>query len=141
LKILRLSLIFMLLLMAACSRGPENREEDVVAVRKLMQARAEAIANKDIDAYARLIHPEYNDGRNTREMVIEDMRHAFATYDSIAFSYQKAPVELKMNTARVVQRIMYRVNGDKTLHDHEVLILRKSDGRWMISGGITTGLF
>ncbi len=126
---------------AGCDRSPASREDDIIAVRKVMEQRAQAIANKDIEAYANLIHPEYNDGRNTRDMVIADMQQAFNTYSSIELTYQKAPVELQMNTARVIQRLIYRVDGDKRIHDHEVLILRKTDGRWMISGGVTTGLF
>ena len=35
----------------------------------------------------------------------------FARYENILFTAQKAPVETKMNSARVVQRIVYEAKG------------------------------
>jgi len=131
-----------LVLLMGCSKGDAPRPDDVAAVRAIMEQRAQAIANKDIGAFERLLHDEYNDGRNTKSAIVEDMTEVFNRYQSLHLNYQKAPVELKMNTARVVQRLEYQVNdGERTVHDHEHLMLRKTpDGAWKISGGIKVGL-
>lgn len=126
----------------ACSKGDAPRPDDVAAVRALMEQRAQAIANKDIEAFRQLIHDEYNDGRNSKDDIVMYMEEVFAKYDKISLDYQKAPVELKMNTARVVQRLVYDINdGENKVHDHEHLILRKSNGVWQMFGGIKIGLF
>ncbi|MDH5300004.1 MAG: nuclear transport factor 2 family protein [Gammaproteobacteria bacterium] len=106
-----------------------------------MELRAQAMASKDIAAFEQLLHEEYNDGPNTKADILEYMREVFARYDQIAMKYQKAPVELKMNTARVVQRLEFKVNQEtQIIHDHELLMLRKSNGVWQISGGIKLGV-
>jgi hypothetical protein len=130
-----------LLALAGCSREPDKREDDVAAVRAVMELRAQAIANKDIAAYEALFHPEYNDGRHSREEVIGSMNAAFENYDAMIFHYPKTTVELKMNTARIIQRIRYEFGeGIKDAHDHEHLMMRFSDGKWSISGGVSVGI-
>ena len=130
-----------LLSLAGCSREPDQRDDDVAAVRAVMELRAQAIANKDIKAYEAVFHPAYNDGRHSREDVIASMNEAFNKYDAIVFHYPKTTVELKMNTARIIQRIRYEFGeGIKDAHDHEHLMMRFSDGQWLISGGVAVGI-
>jgi hypothetical protein len=126
--------------LTACNTGAPN-PEDVIDVRKTLSQRAKAIKEKNIDAYREVFMPEYFDGNYRREDLVNEMAALFAKYESIEFIAQKAPVETKMNSARVVQRIVYEFKGgDKPVHGREILQLRRIDGKWYISGGVYTGL-
>jgi len=127
--------------LAGCGRQEQSREQDLVEVRKVLEIRDKAIETADMALYRSVIYPEYFDGGATLEQILSEMEDAFAMGKKIEFTYQKSPVEFKMNTARVVQRIIYRIEGrEKASHGHERLILRKIEGKWIISGGIQTGL-
>ena len=131
--------ILAVFLVACTTTGVD--EEDVVAVRKVLAERADAIAAKDINRYRALFLPDYFDGKSSLEDVVSEMDQAFKAYDSIKLTMQKSPVDLKMNSARVIQRIVYDVaGGEKPLHGHETLLLRRVDGEWKISGGVQLGL-
>ena len=115
--------------------------EDVIDVRKTLEKRAIAIRSKDIEAYRSVFLPDYFDGKYRLEDLVAEMEGMFSKYESIEFTAQKAPVETKMNSARVVQRIVYEATGrEKPIHGREILQLRRIEGAWKISGGVYTGL-
>jgi len=124
----------------ACNTSAPN-PEDVVAVRKVLAQRAEAIRSKDMESYKAVFMPDYFDGKYKYQDIIDEMTQAFATYESIDFTAQRAPVEVKMNSARVVQRIEYELKGrEKPAREREILLLRRIEGEWKISGGVVLGL-
>lgn len=128
------------LMLSACEPRQEDRSVDKQEIRTLLQKRAEVIANKDLQGYGALIMPEYQDVSINKAMLLEEMQHAFATYKQLSLDYQKSPVAFKMNSARAVQQITYMLDG-RQVHEREILLLRKLNGQWYISGGIKTGLF
>ena len=136
--------LFTVLLLAsgllACNTSAPS-PEDVIDVRKTLSKRSNAIKNKDIEAYRSVFIPDYFDGAYKLEGIVSEMEQMFASYESIDFTAQKAPVETKMNSARVVQRIVYEAKGRaKPIHGREILQLRRIKGEWLISGGVHTGL-
>ena len=142
----RTNFLFMLIalamaLLAACS-SQVNTEQDVIEIRKVMEQRARAIVSKDIELYQSLFVVDYYDGHYRLPELIDDMRDNFQKYSKITLTFQRAPVELKMNSARVIQRLVYHAEGlDKPIHNHEKLLLRRIEGKWYISGGVQIGLF
>jgi hypothetical protein len=125
--------------LAGCEREPP-RDQDVIEIRKLMEQRKQAIENQDIELYSSLIYDGYTDVRSNKKDLVADMESAFKRYKSISFTYQRSPIEFKMNTARVIQRIIYHVDDtNESYHDHEITLLRQVDGKWYISGGVRSG--
>ena len=126
--------------LSGCNTSAPN-PEDVIDVRKTLSKRSQAIRDKDIEAYRSVFIPDYFDGKYKRDDIVSEMAAMFTKYEHIEFTAQKAPVETKMNSARVVQRIVYEAKGmDKPIHGREVLQLRHVNGEWLISGGVYTGL-
>lgn len=135
---------FMLILMvvSGCSPQSEVTEEDVVGVRKVMEDRAKAIAAKNITAYAAVFFDEYNERSVTKAQLVDDMAQKFEKHATIKLTYQRSPVEVKFNTARVVSRISYEVAGfEKPIYDQETLTFRRINDRWVIAGGVNPNLF
>lgn len=127
-------------LFSGCNTSAPN-PDDVIDVRKTLSKRSQAIKDKDIEAYRSVFIPDYFDGKYRLEDLVSEMAAMFAKHESIEFTAQKAPVETKMNSARVVQRIIYDATGmEKPLHGREILQLRRINGEWLISGGVYTGL-
>lgn len=132
----------LLLAVIGCSPQDVVSEEDVIAVRKVMEDRAKAIAAKDIELYKSLILDGYSEQSVTKAQIVGDMALKFQNYPGLKLTYQRSPVEVKMNTARVVGRVTYDVVGlEKPVQEQEILVLRRIDGKWFISGGININLF
>jgi len=128
--------------LSACGEEPPTRKEEFIAVKKVMVERMEAINNHDIEAYRKLFIPDYKDGGNDINMLVADMQAHFENYPDLTFSYIKNPMNYKMNTARMTQRISYNSSKlKKPIYHHESTIFRKVNGQWRISGGIAVGLF
>lgn len=135
-----LGIFLLVLTIGGCNTSAPN-PEDVIDVRKLLTKRAIAIKEKDIDAYRSVFMPDYFDGAYKLDDIVNEMAALFEKYEHIEFTAQKAPVETKMNSARVVQRIVYDIKGkEKTIQGREILQLRRFKGEWLISGGVFTGL-
>lgn len=127
-------------LLSACNTG-ETSQEDIIAVRKVIEQRAIAIRDKNLDLMRSLFVADYFDGKYRVDDVINELSEAFARYPSIELTQQKSPVDVKMNTARVVQRIVYDGEGfAKPLHGHEILFLRRINNEWKISNGVAVGV-
>lgn len=128
-----------LFLISGCSH--QSRDQDTVEIRKVLETRAKAIESKDIALYQSVFMPEYFDGKTTLQDIVDDMQTSFSKFAHIRLKYQKSPIEFKMNSARVIERITYNVVGiEKPVYDHEILLMRNVDGKWYISGGVKTGL-
>ncbi|MDH5547104.1 MAG: nuclear transport factor 2 family protein [Gammaproteobacteria bacterium] len=124
----------------ACNTGTPD-PQDVADIRAVLAKRAEAIQAKDINAYRSVLHEEYFDGKYHLEDLISDMSRAFDHYASLEFRAQRAPVETKMNSARVVQSFVYQLEGrEKPIEGREILLLRHFEDGWKISGGVYVGL-
>jgi|GEM_PF-3177573 len=134
--------LMILIAVSACSPQSEVTEEDVIGVRKVMEDRAKAIAAKNITAYAAVFFDGYNERSVTKVQLVDDMAQKFEKYATLKLTYQRSPVEVKFNTARVVSRISYDVAGfEKPVYDQEILTFRRINDRWVIAGGVNPNLF
>ncbi len=139
---LLVALLFLAIGTLGCSPQNVVSEEDEAAVRKVMADRAKAIAAKDIEGYKALISDTYNEQSVTKAQIVEDMAQKFQRYPGMKMTYQRSPIEVNMNTARVVGHVVFEVMGlEKPVQAQEILILRHIDDKWLISGGINIGLF
>ena len=130
------------ILMSACSRDSGPTPEEVQAVKAVMEKRAVAIKNKDIEMYKDVFLKDYDDGHSNYQMIVAEMAENFKQYETIEFTYQRSPVDLKMNSARMVGKVSYKTNRmEKPVYNHERTLFRRVDGKWYISGGMATGLF
>lgn len=134
-------LIISLVILGGCENTEESNREAVVNVKKVMAARKQAIENKDMELYRSLILPDYNDGKSQFKEQIEYMQSLFDRYEKIEFTYQKSPVDIKMNSARMIGKISYKPKGaEKAEWAHEITLFRRVEGKWYISGGIALGI-
>lgn len=139
-KLVLIGVLLICGVLAGCNTTQVS-EEDVVAVRKVLAERAAAIEARDINRYQALFLSDYFDGKYKLEDVVSDMQSVFEKHKTVKLVMQKSPVNVTMNSARVIQRVVYEVDGvDKPIHGHETLLLRRIDGVWKISGGVELGL-
>lgn len=145
--ILKINTSFLLLIIAAvflgaCDRKQGPTKEEVAAIKGVMEQRAVAIKNKDLELYKTLFLSDYNDGKANYELIIEEMAANFEQYESIEFTYQRSPVDLQMNSARMVGIISYKTNTmEKPVSTQEITLFRRVNDKWYISGGASVGLF
>lgn len=138
-----LSFIVMLSVVPLLS-GCENEipvEQSIAEVDKILEVRKQAIDNKDLTLYKTIILPEYSSSGVLYETVIEDIERLFDTEETIEFKYQKAQPTIAMNTARVTHMIEYRFTpSEKSDKIRETIMLRRVNGQWYLSAGITLGM-
>lgn len=136
-----LFIIFSLAFSVSCGQ-PETPAEDVVAVKKLMAARKEAIEAGDLEKYKQLFLSDYYDGANRLDGLIQDMQRVMGKHKHLQFTYQKGSIDFRRSSARMVGNVSYSSEQlDKPVYHHETTMFRKVDGKWYISGGVATGLF
>jgi len=134
--------LFSLQFIVACSPEVESRKQVHTDLKSVMDKRKAAIESKDIEAYKKLFFTEYEDGGLNYQMIIEDMQSQFSSHDKIEFTYEKNPMNFKMNTARMVSMVSYKTESmEKPVFHHEKTIFRRVDGQWYISGGVRVSLF
>ena len=127
------------MLLAGCNtRAPDER--DIAAVKEVLSVRAQAIESKDLDLYKSIIHKGYSEKGISLDDLVLDLEILFSNEADIKYIYQKAPPSITMNSARVVHMVEYHFSTGKAEKIHEKLYLRKVDGKWVISGGMTMGL-
>ena len=135
--------IFVLIVLSlyGCDRT-KDISQDVEIIRSIIEQRAVAIANNDITLYRNLFLPEYNDIGVTRDQLVAVMERNFKQYPQLTFEHGGSPIEITMNTARIVHQITYRGEGlDKPVYDRELLYFRRVDGQWYMSAGVKVDLF
>ncbi len=133
--------LLIVLILYGCDRT-KDVAQDVEMIRSIIEQRAMAIENKDIGLYRSLFLPEYNDIGATKDQVVAAMEQNFKQYQHMTFEYRGSPVEITMNTARIVHQITYHVEGlDKPVYDRETLYFRRVDGQWYMSAGVKVNLF
>jgi len=137
--------LFLLLILSgiiACSQEVESRKDVHTDLKKIMEKRKLAIESKDMEAYKKLFFLEYLDGGVNYETIIQDMQNQFSDHDKIAFTYEKSPMNYKMNTARMVSTVSYQTEKmEKPVYHQEKTMFRRVGGQWYISGGVAVGLF
>ena len=118
-----------------------STEQSVEEVKQVLLVREQAIESKDIELYKSILFKEYFENGIGFEDVVADIELLFSLEGDIEYEYQKARPSVTMNSARVVHNVEYQfpVSG-KSVKAHEILYLRKVEGRWLISGGFTLGL-
>ncbi len=129
--------IFITVSASGCSTYAPS-EEDVADVRKVLELRKQAIETENIEAYGKLIIDDYFDGRLNKEQLIAEMQSIFDQYDEIKLTQQRAPVEIKKNTARVIQQVVYTAKGLEKpfIQLREKILVRNYKGQWLMSYGI-----
>lgn len=133
-----LVVLIVLLLVGCNTRAPDER--DVDAVKNVLVMREQAIETKDLDLYKSIIHKEYSESGISFDDLMLDLEILFSNEGDISYVYQKARPSITMNSARVVHMVEYHFSSGKTEKIHEKLYLRKVNGKWVISGGMTMGL-
>ena len=124
-----------MILVVAC--GPWGPDPDTVAIERLLSQRVQAINKKDLELYESLIAEEYQDGGVTRAQLVERMAGYFTRFDSIRLDYSDTEIDHARGRARVSQHIRLQVSGlPQPMVDREALLLEKTDGRWVITGGL-----
>lgn len=133
----------MVLLAAALLAGcGEQRtlEDDIAGIYEVLAQRKEAIESRDLERFAAILSPDYQDTGIRRADVLDYMAALFQQYERISYSYRKTRPDVKMNTARVVTTSTYRVAGEDAVQVRETLIFRWQNGRWYIVSGIALGV-
>jgi len=116
-------------------------EESIAGVDKILAIRKQAIDTKDIALYKTILLPDYSTSGVPYENLIDDIERLFSSDEQITFIYQKAPPTIAMNSARVTHMIEYQLSpSGRSTKLRETINLRRVDGKWYISGGITLGL-
>ena len=135
-------ILLVVVLLNGCDRTTGPTTEESNEVRAVMEKRALAIKNQDIELYKSVFLPDYNDGSSNLQMIVEDMAAHFAKYESIEFTFKRSRVDLTMNSARMVGMVPYKTETmDSLVANHEITLFRRVDGQWYISGGVAVGLF
>ncbi len=133
--------LIIVLSLSGCDRS-KDISQDVAMIRSIIDQRAVAIASNDIMLYRNLFLPEYNDIGVTRDQLVAVMERNFKQYQPMTFEHGGGPIEIIMNTARIVHQVTYRGEGlDKPMHDREILYFRRVDGQWYMSAGVKVDLF
>ncbi len=126
--------------LAGCGQQ-RSTEDDIAAIHEVMAQRKQAIEARDLEQFAAVLSPSYQDTGIRRQDVLDYMAALFQQYDEISYSYRKTRPDVKMNTARVIHTVKYSVNGgEKVAQVRETLIFRWQDGRWYIASGIALGV-
>ncbi len=139
--VLNVSLVLGLLVFtSACDRAAPI-EEGVKGVNEVLALREKAIETEDLALYKSIVLKDYSERGFSYEDVIADAERLFAKPGAIEYQYQKARPSISMNSARVVHMVEYKFVGTgESARVHETLYLRKVNGKWLISGGVTLGL-
>ncbi len=115
-------------------------ELEKMRINEVLDARAEALMNKDIAAYAELIAPDYHDRGKTREEVLDALYAQMQWFDRIEVKTTDRTIRL-IDDRHAICEQTYRmrvVKGDQAreLVQREQLKLVKTDQGWRISGGL-----
>jgi len=136
LRLIVLATLFSII--ASCDTKP-TVEEDIAAIYNVLKVRQQAIEKKDLSLYRSLFLPEYADAGVSVEDIAADMERMFSRYEHITFSYKKTRPSIKMNSSRIVHWVELQTKN-KSKKIQEVLLLRKVEKRWLISGGVKIGI-
>ncbi len=132
--------VLVAVLLAGCGEQ-RSIEDDIAAIYEVMAQRKQAIEARDLEQFAAVLSPSYQDTGIRRQDVLDYMAALFQQYDAISYSYKRTRPDVKMNTARVIHTVKYSVNGgEKAAQVRETLIFRWQDGRWYIVSGIALGV-
>jgi len=132
--------LMVFVVVSACDRAAPI-EEGVKGVNAVLVLREKAIESKDLELYKSLVFEGYAESGFSYDDVIGDITHLFATPGAIDYQYQKARPSISMNSARVVHMVEYTFEETgESKKIHETLYLRKVNGKWLMSGGVTLGV-
>jgi ketosteroid isomerase-like protein len=122
------------LLLASCSAQEKS------AIRDLLDARDAAVSRQDLQAYAALLLPGYDDRGQSEFEIINRMRRLFARFDHIDMRSSNRTIRLlDSNHAECEQSYQLQVEADgirRQLNQRERISLTKTEQGWKISGGL-----
>ena len=124
-------LLILALLLTACS-GDKGDIADV------LEARDNAISQRNIEAYASLLSTGY---LNTAGIAkVEEMKAIFQRFENVEMTSRDREIRILDETSAICeQTYLLRVFADKQWREvvqREQLKLTHSDGHWKISGGL-----
>lgn len=140
LGLLKVGVLLAMVFLAGCDKAAPI-ERSIMEVNEVLMIRAKAIETKDLELYKSIIYKDYSENGVTYNDVVQSIERIFAKEGGLKYVYQKARPSVTMNSARVVHMVEYHfaASGD-VAKDHEKLYLRKIDGRWLISGGVSLAI-
>ena len=115
-------------------------EVQKIEIRSVMDARDQAICDKDIHAYGSLLLAGYHDHGQTKAMVVAQMRRLFKRFDQLDMhSFDRVIRVLDASHAQCEQSYRLRVRQHqtwRTIVEQEQLQLQKTSNGWKISAGL-----
>jgi len=113
---------------------------DDADINTLLDARDQAVSERNISAYARLISDDYLDrGRSKQDIVakVEDMFHVFSELNMRSFDRKIRLIDDKQAECKQSYQLKVRVESDwRQMVQQEQLQLRQTDHGWRINGGL-----
>jgi len=123
-----------LILLAACSQSASSD------VNRVLNARDQAISNRDISAYTILIADDYQDGGKTKAEMVAHTKELFAQFKGLKMeSFGRDIFIADENNARAAQSYRLKVLMDgswREMLQREELSLTRTDSGWKISAGL-----
>jgi len=113
---------------------------DDADINTLLDARDQAISERNISAYAQLISDDYLDrGRSKQDVVaqVEDMFHVFSELNMRSFDRKIRLIDGDRAECKQSYKLKVRVESDwRQMVQQEQLQLRQTDHGWRINGGL-----
>ncbi|MFV2057121.1 MAG: hypothetical protein ACC707_11685 [Thiohalomonadales bacterium] len=135
-----LFLLITIVLLVSCDTR-KDYSVDIAAIYAVLQVRQQAVANSDLDLYDSILFSDYSDAGIRRDLVLEDIKITFDRFPVLTLQQPRIRPDVKRNSARILQSSMYQsASGKKSVQLREVLMFRKSAGKWYLSGGIALGV-
>ena len=128
-----LSFLLPIVFLLACQVSVEEK------IYQMLNRRQEALQKRDLSLYLSCISRAYQDEEEDFKGVEKRIDGYFKTFDGIAYSSWDRSVEIKGNTATVIQQFYLEAEkgGKKNRYSgKEVLFLTKEGKEWKIIKGL-----
>ncbi len=120
----------------ACSNVAQERQD----IGALLDARDQAISNRDLPAYAALLIPDYQDRDQGEFEVINRMRRLFEQFDRIEMHGSDRTIRiLDKAHAQCEQSYLLRVHASgiwRQISQRERIGMTRTESGWRISSGL-----
>ena len=112
------------------------RESPQQAIQALLEERAAAMSQKDLERYLRCFSQQYQDGEQRYEDLQTNASRWFAQFKSIQFSFQTLHLEIDDAQALVENNYKFSLQPDEgdilNISKRELLELRREQTGWKI---------
>lgn len=126
--------------LASCS-SQKDHSEDILEIYQVLELRQQAITNKDLELYDRILFSEYSSAGVNRNLVLDDLKLSFTRFPNMSVKIPRIRPVVKLNSARIMQSSFYRTGTTSPVVEiKETLMFRRIADKWYISAGIELGL-